>query len=89
MFFVFLQEFNIKIIFIWKQPPEDKKKKKYNIQYELSPIEVLSAFRKLNEGVSSSDIKFIFKVYKNAYAECEMSKNGIIIPLIDLYPYKP
>ncbi|WP_369014630.1 hypothetical protein [Flavobacterium anhuiense] len=68
---------------------EDKKKKKYNIQYELSPIEVLSAFRKLNEGVSSSDIKFTFKVYKNAYAKCEMSKNGIIIPLKDLYPYKP
>lgn len=64
-------------------------KKKYNIQYELSPIEVLSAFRKLNEGGSSSDIKFTFMVHKNAYAKCEMSKNGIIIPLKDLYPSKP
>ncbi|WP_129748296.1 hypothetical protein [Flavobacterium anhuiense] len=68
---------------------EDKKKKKYNIQYELSPIEILSAFRKLNESTSPSDIKFTFKVYKNAYAKCEISKNGIAISLKDLYSSKP
>ncbi|KAF2082348.1 hypothetical protein [Flavobacterium sharifuzzamanii] len=66
-----------------------KNKKEYNIQYELSPIEVLNAFRKLNETNSSGDIHFTFKVYKNDYAKCEISKNGIVIPLKDLYPSKP
>jgi len=66
-----------------------KNKKDYNIQYELSPIEVLNAFRSLNKTNSSGDINFTFKVYKNDYAKCEISKNDIVIPLKDLYPSKP
>lgn len=64
-------------------------KKEYNIQYELSPFEILSAFRKLNETAPSGEINLTFKVHKNAYTECEISKNGIVIPLKDEYPSKP
>ncbi|WP_417941514.1 hypothetical protein [Flavobacterium sp. RS13.1] len=69
----------------WK----NKNKKEYNIQYALSPIQVLNAFRKLNETDVSEAITLRFKVYKNAYSQCEISKNGIVIPLKDLYPEKP
>lgn len=64
-------------------------KKEYNIQYELSPFEILNAFRKLNETGSSGEINLTFKVHKNANAECEISKNGVVIPLKDKYPSKP
>ncbi|MDQ8014958.1 MAG: hypothetical protein REI96_21110 [Flavobacterium nitrogenifigens] len=64
-------------------------KKEYNIQYELSPFEILSAFRKLNESASSGDIILTFKVHKNSNAECKISRNGIVIPLKDKYPSKP
>ncbi|MCD0472304.1 hypothetical protein [Flavobacterium sp. JAS] len=63
-----------------------KNKKEYNIQYELSPVEVLNAFRKLNQTNTSDPITLRFKVYKKAYIQCEISKNGIVIPLKDLYP---
>lgn len=66
-----------------------KNKKEYNIQYELSPVEILSAFRKLNETDASDAITLTFKVHKNTYTQCEISKNGIVIPLKDLYPEKP
>ncbi|WP_264550610.1 hypothetical protein [Flavobacterium sp. N2038] len=69
----------------WK----NKNKNKYDIQYELSPIEVLSAFRKLNATNVSDSITLTLKLHKKAYAKCEISKNGIVIPLKDLYPEKP
>ena len=66
-----------------------KNKKEYNIQYELSPVEILNAFRKLNEADASDSITLTFKVHKNAYTQCEISKNSVVIPLKDLYPEKP
>lgn len=69
----------------WK----NKNKKEYNIQYALSPIQVLNAFRKLNNTDASEVITLRFKVYKNDYSQCEISKNGNVIPLKDLYPEKP
>jgi hypothetical protein len=69
----------------WK----NKNNKDYNIQYALSPIEILNAFRKLNKSNVSEAITLTFKVHKNAYSHCEISKNGIVIPLKDLHPEKP
>ncbi|MBS7256307.1 hypothetical protein [Flavobacterium branchiicola] len=66
-----------------------KNKKEYYIQYNFSPIEILSAFRKLKKIDSSDSITFTFKVHRNEYIKCEISKNGIVIPLKDLYPEKP
>jgi hypothetical protein len=75
-----------KVFYIyWK----NKNKKEYNIQYELRPIEILNAFRKLNETDVSDAIILTLKVHKNAYPQCEISKNGVVIPLKDLYPEKP
>ncbi|MDQ6531053.1 hypothetical protein [Flavobacterium sp. LHD-85] len=64
-------------------------KKNYSIQYTFSPIEILTAFRKLNANDAPGDINFNFKIYKNAYAKGEISKNGVVIPLKDAYPEKP
>ncbi|WP_017496443.1 hypothetical protein [Flavobacterium sp. WG21] len=69
----------------WK----NKNKKEYNIQYALSPIEILNAFRKLNKTDALEATTLTFKLSKNAYSKCEISKNGIVIPLRDLYPQKP
>lgn len=75
-----------KVFYIyWK----NKNKREYNIQYELRPIEILNAFRKLNETDASDAIILTLKVHKNAYPQCEISKSGIVIPLKDLYPAKP
>ncbi len=64
-------------------------KKNYGIQYNFSPIEILTAFRKLNAIDEPGDINLTFKIYKKDYAQCEISKNGTVIPLKDLYPEKP
>lgn len=66
-----------------------KDKKEYSIRYYLRPIEVLNAFRKLNETETSGFITLRFKITKKAYPQCEISKNGITIPLKNLYPEKP
>lgn len=66
-----------------------KNKRNYSIQYTFSPIEILTAFRKLNASDASGDINLTFKVYRNAYTKCEISKNGIVISLKDAYPEKP
>ncbi|BFM45335.1 hypothetical protein CFS9_39760 [Flavobacterium sp. CFS9] len=69
----------------WK----DKNKKEYNIQYELCPIEILSAFRELNKRDVLEATTLTFKLHKNAYSQCKISKKAIVIPLKDLYPEKP
>ncbi|CAA7194471.1 hypothetical protein [Chryseobacterium potabilaquae] len=64
-------------------------KQEYGIQYSFNAGEILNAFRKLDSINGSEPIQLTFKVYKNKYAECLLSKKGVIIPLKDLYPDDP
>ncbi|RNA62111.1 hypothetical protein D1631_09300 [Chryseobacterium nematophagum] len=64
-------------------------KQEYGIQYSFNAEEILTAFRKLDSINGNEPIQLTFKVYKNKYAECLLSKNGVIIPLKDLYPDDP
>ena len=61
----------------------------YGIDYYFDPNEILNAFRKLDKIDGPEPIKLSFKLFKNKPAECELSKNGQIISLKDLYPENP
>lgn len=62
---------------------------KYDTVYNFNPIEILSAFRKLDHIEGEEPILLTFKLYKDKYAECILSKNGISIPVRNLYPKIP
>ena len=61
----------------------------YGIDYYFHPNEILNAFRKLDKIDGPEPITLTFKLFKNKPAECELSKNGQIIYLKDLYPDNP
>ena len=61
----------------------------YGIDYYFHPNEILNAFRKLDKINGPEPITLTFKLFKNKPAECELSKNGQIIYLKDLYPDNP
>ena len=62
---------------------------KYDTVYYFNPIEILSTFRKLNHIDGEEPILLTFKLYKDKYAECVLSKNGISIPVRNVYPKIP
>lgn len=53
----------------------------YGIQYYFNPKEILNAFQKLDKIEGKEPIKITFKLFKNKYPECELSKKGEIISL--------
>ncbi|MDR6969571.1 hypothetical protein J2X31_003604 [Flavobacterium arsenatis] len=61
----------------------------YGIQYYFNANEILNAFRVLNKMNSSEPIIMTFKLYKEHYPQCEVSKIGKTIRLNNLYPEKP
>lgn len=63
-----------------------KNGKKYDLHYYIDPAEILSATRKLTESGNSSPIIFTLKISKTENAQFEMAKDGIVIPLKNLYP---
>ncbi|MCS3532946.1 hypothetical protein [Chryseobacterium sp. JUb7] len=65
-------------------------KQEYGIEYSFDADEILNAFRKLSQsGGFIEPMEIIFKLKKNEPAQCEISKDGIVIPLKDLYPDLP
>ena len=61
----------------------------YGVDYYFNSLEILNAFRKLDKINGPEPIILTFKIFKNKPAECELSKNGHIISLKDLYPKNP
>ena len=61
----------------------------YGVDYYFNSLEILNAFRKLDETNGPEPITLTFKLFKNKPAECELSKNGQIISLKDLVSENP
>ncbi len=64
-------------------------KQKYSTQFEFSAFEILTAFRKLDEVHSSEPVTINFKLLREKYPECTISKDKISIPLKNLFPELP
>lgn len=61
-------------------------KQEYDIQYSFNPIEILNAFRTLNDIESYEPIIINFKLFEDKNPQCEIRKGGKSIILNDLYP---
>lgn len=61
----------------------------YGSQYYFDAQKILDAFRELDETNSQEPIIFTFKVLKNAFPKCEISKAGKTIKLKNIYPELP
>lgn len=63
--------------------------KKYDVHYNFDPSEIVNACRELNKIDQSEPLLFTVKIFKDSFAQCEISKNDVVIPLKNLYPKKP
>lgn len=66
-----------------------KNNKKYSVVYELNSLQILDAFRKLNEINSTYPIIIKFIIDKSNFTRCEISRGDTSISLKDRYPNKP
>ena len=64
-------------------------KQRFGVQYTFNPLEILNAFRALSTIESSEPISINFKLFKDKYPQCEISKGLKNIILRDVYPEKP
>ena len=61
----------------------------YGIQYYFNPKEILNAFQKLEKIEGAEPITITFKLFKNKFTECELSKKGEIISIKNTIPEMP
>ncbi len=66
-----------------------KNDKNYSVTFGLNSQQILDAFRKLNKINTSYPITIKFRIDKNDFTRCEISRGDTSIELKDLFPHKP
>ncbi len=66
-----------------------RNKQQYSSEFNFDAQEILTAFKELDGIKKSEPVLFTFKIFKNSYPQCEISKGGKIISLKNLYPDVP